>query len=295
MELMKTRKAWVDYLYITVGCILVAISYNIVYEPMEMVVGGVTGLAIVIKSLTEFLLEGGIPLWLTNIVINVPLFLLAVIVKGKDFGGRSLFATFFLSFALYFTQDIPILTDQLLLGSVFGAVISGVGLGLVFSAFSTTGGTDLAASLLQHIFKHVSVARIMMVLDGLIIIFAVFVFGVEKSLYAIISIYIMTKVIDAILDGMHFSKAAFIISEHYQEISESIMAELDRGVTGLSGEGMYTSYEKKVLFCVVNKREIVQVKELVRKIDRHAFIIVTDVREVLGEGFKEYAHDDSAA
>lgn len=293
MELMKTRKAWVDYLYIVIGCLLVAISYNIVYEPMEMVVGGVTGLGVVIKSLTGYLIDGGVPLWLTNIVINIPLFVMAIFVKGKDFGGRSLFATFTLSVALYATQGLPVLTDQLLLGSVFGAVIAGAGLGMVFSAFSTTGGTDLAASLLQHIFKHISVARLMMALDGMIIIFAVFVFGIEKSLYAIISAYVTAKVIDAILDGLHFSKLAFIISDHYKEIADTVIGELDRGITGLSGEGMYTSNTKNVLFCVVSKREIVQVKEMVRQIDKNAFIIVTDVREVLGEGFKEYAHEEA--
>lgn len=291
MEMVRTRKIWIDYVYIVVGCILIAISYNVVYEPMEMVVGGVTGLAIVIKSVTGFLIEGGIPLWLTNIVINIPLFILAIVVKGKDFGGRSLFATVILSLALYVTEGMPVLTTDLLLGSIFGAVISGVGLGLVFSAFSTTGGTDLAASLIQQLFKHVSVARIMMVLDSVIIVIAVFVFGVEKSLYAIVSVFIIAKVVDAILDGLHFSKASFIISDHYQEIAEAIFKELDRGVTGLSGEGMYTSFEKKVLLCVVSKREIVKVKELVKQIDRNAFIMVTDVREVLGEGFREYAQD----
>lgn len=290
MELIRTRKVWVDYLYIIVGCILIAIAYNTVYEPMEMVVGGVTGLAIVIKSLTDGLLDGGIPLWLTNIVINIPLFVAAIIIKGKDFGARSLFSTFILSLALYMTEGLPSLTDDLLLGCIFGAVICGVGLGLVFSAFSTTGGTDLAASLIQQLFKHVSIARIMLILDTLIILWAVFIFGVEISLYAVISVFITAKVIDGILDGLHFSKAAFIISDCYKDISDSIMLELDRGVTGLGGEGMYTAIEKKVLFCVVSKREIVKVKELVKQIDPGAFIIVTDVREVLGEGFKEY-HD----
>ncbi len=199
MELMKGRKVWLDYLYIIIGCTLVAIAYNVVYDPLEMVVGGVTGLAIAIKSLTTGLVSGGgVPLWLTNLIINIPLFVIAIIVKGKDFGGRSLFATICLSFTLYVTSFLPVLSDDLFLGgAIFGAVISGVGLGLVFSAFSTTGGTDLAASLVQHLLKHVSVARIMMSLDGLIILFAVFVFGVEKSLYAIISIFITAKVIDA--------------------------------------------------------------------------------------------------
>jgi len=288
MELLKGRSKGRDYLYIVAGVTLLAVAINMVFEPLEMVLGGVTGLAIVIKSITEPMIEGGIPIWLTNIAINIPLFLAAIFIKGKDFGGRSLFATFYLSFALYATQWLPILTEDLFLASLAGGVIGGAGLGLVFSAFSTTGGTDLAASLIQQQLKHVSVARIMSILDAVIILLGGFIFGIEKALYAVMSVYITAKIIDAILDGMHFSKAAFIISDQYQLIAESIMGELDRGVTGLSGEGMYTAGQKKVLLCVVSKRQIIKVKELVKQLDKKAFIIVTDVREVFGEGFKEY-------
>lgn len=291
MELMSRRKASLDYLYIMIGTFILGGAINIFFVPFDLVTGGVTGLAIVIQSITGGLIEGGIPLWMTNMVINIPLFLGAIVVKGKDFGARSLFSTIFLSFTLYLTQWVPPLTNDLLLASIFGGVASGVGLGMVFSAFSTTGGTDLAASLIQHLIKHVSVARIMLVLDWVIILLGAYVFGIEKSLYAIIAVFISARVIDAILDGLHFSKAAFIISDHHNTIADNVMEVLERGVTGLSGEGMYTSYQKNVLLCVVSKREIVKLKEIVRLSDPRAFIIVTDVREVLGEGFKEYAHN----
>lgn len=290
MELITSRKVWVDYMYIMVGVLLLAAAINMVYVPFDLVTGGVTGLAIVIKFVTQDMISGGIPLWLTNIVVNVPLFLAAIVIKGKNFGFRSLFSTLFLSISLYITQWLPVLTEDLLLGSIFGGVMAGAGLGLVFSAFSTTGGTDLGASLIQQFLKHISVARIMLVLDWVIIVLGAYVFGVEKSLYAIISVFISAKIIDAFLDGLHFSKAAFIISDHSKDIASNIMEELDRGVTGLSGEGMYSSLQKNVLLCVVSKREIVKVKEIVKMTDSKAFIIVTDVREVLGEGFKEYAH-----
>ncbi len=293
MGIVSTRPKWLDILYIIAGVSILAIAINIIFDPLKMVLGGITGIAIILKAATEGLveggmLEGGIPLWLTNIVINIPLFVVAIIVKGKGFGAKSLFATAYLSLALYVTQDLPTLTQDLLLGSVFGGVLSGVGLGLVFSAFATTGGTDLAASLIQHIIKHVSIARIMLILDAMIIFGGVFIFGVEATLYAVIAVFITARVIDAILDGLHFSKAAFIISEKNQAIAKGIMQELDRGVTGLQGTGMYTNLTKNVLFCVVSKREIVQLKEIVKQEDVNAFIIVTDVREVLGEGFKEY-------
>ncbi len=291
MDFVSQRKVWVDYIYIIVGVLLLAAAINMVYAPFEMVMGGVTGLAIVIQSITKNLIDGGIPLWLSNIVINVPLFLAAIVIKGRNFGARSLFSTIFLSICLYVTQWLPILTEDMLLGSIYGGVMAGAGLGLVFSAFSTTGGTDLGASIIQHFFRHVSVARIMLILDWFIIAVGAYVFGVEKSLYAIISVFITARIIDAFLDGLHFSKAAFIISDHSNGIAKSVLEELSRGVTGLAGEGMYSSNQKNVLLCVVSKREIVKLKEIVRQCDSKAFIIVTDVREVFGEGFKEYAHN----
>lgn len=289
MEMISTRKAWVDYLYIMIGTTLLAASINMVYAPFDLVVGGVTGLAIVIEYWTEGIIEGGFPIWLTNMIINIPLFLGAIVIKGRDFGARSLFSTVFLSLALWATEGLPMLTQNMMIGTIYGGVLAGAGLGLVFSAFSTTGGTDLAASLIQQVMKHVSVARIMLVLDWMIIAVGAYVFSVEKSLYAIISVFICARIIDAFLDGLHFSKAAFIISDHYNEISKAVMQEMDRGVTGLSGEGMYSTDHKKVLLIVVSKREIVQLKETVSHTDPRAFVIVTDVREVVGEGFKEYA------
>jgi len=282
------RHPFADYVLIIVGTTLLAISINMFFDPLELVTGGVTGLAIIIKAVTLGLVDGGIPIYLTNLAINIPLFLLAVLIKGKNFGARSFFATLYLSFALYYTSGFGAVTQDLFLGSVFGGVVGGIGLGLVFLAFSTTGGTDLAASIVQHFIKHFTIAQIMMALDSTIILLGVFTFGAEKAMYAIISVFISVKFIDGILEGFHFSKAAFIISDRTEYIAEKIMNTLDRGVTGLSGRGKYTNESKEVLLCVVSKREIVKLKEIVRDIDLNAFVIVADVREVVGEGFIEY-------
>lgn len=288
MELTSNRHPILDYLLMIVGTTLLAIAINSLFDPMNLVTGGVTGLAIVIKTITTSFIEDGFPLWATNLIINIPLFVIAVTIKGKHFGSRSLFSTLFLSFALYFTQNVPVLTSDILLGTVYGGAVAGMGLGLVFAAFSTTGGTDLAASIIQHQFKHVSVAQIMLILDALIVLSGAFVYGPEKALYAILSIFITTKVIDGVLEGIHFSKAAFIISEAYEKLAPALMEGLDRGVTGLSGKGMYSNMDKQVLLCVVSKKEIVQLKEIVKELDTKAFVIVADVKEVLGEGFIEY-------
>ncbi len=288
MEIKSRRHPVLDYLYIMLGTTILAISINVFLDPLDLVTGGVTGFAIVLKSMTSEWIEGGIPIYLTNLVINIPLFILALLIKGKNFGARSLFATVYLSFALFYTSNIDPLTGDVLLGSLFGGVLSGIGLGLVFSAFSTTGGTDLMASLIQHFFKHFTVASIMFVLDGLIILLGMYIFGVEYAMYAIVSIYISVRVIDTMLEGIHFSKAAFIISKQNDVIARAILENLERGVTGLEGQGKFTGNDREVLLCVVSKREIVKLKEIVRDIDLNAFVIVADVREVVGEGFIEY-------
>lgn len=279
----KIKNSWIkNYFFIIIGTTILALGINMFYEKQHIVTGGVTGLAIVIKNFT------GIDLSITNLILNIPLFLLGLKIKGKDFGGKTLFATIFLSIALTYTKFVPSITSDLLLACIFGGIFSGVGLGLVFAAFATTGGTDLAASIIQHFAKHLSVSKIMFVLDAIIIMIGFVVFGAEKTMYAIISVYIAVKVIDGILEGINFSKAAFIISDKYQQISDELMVQLDRGVTGLDGRGMYTNVEKKVLFCVVSKKQIIKLKDIVRNFDESAFIIVADVREVLGEGFLEY-------
>lgn len=290
MEYSSHRHPMVDYLLIIVGTTLLALAINSFFDPLELVTGGVTGFSIVLKELTKNVIVGGIPIYITNIVVNVPLFIVALVIRGKDFGVRSLFATFYLSFALYYTEFAPAATNNILLGSVFGGALAGIGLGLVFGAFATTGGTDLLASIIQYFLKHISVARIMLGVDAVIIALGVYVFGVEKGMYAIIAVYISVHVIDSILEGISFSKAAFIISEHNQEIAAKLLEVLDRGVTGLFGRGHYTKQEKEVLLCVVSKREIVRLKEIVKDYDEKAFVIVADVREVLGEGFSEYSN-----
>lgn len=274
-----------DYLWIVLGTTLLAAAINIFFEPHQLVTGGVTGLAIVIKYVSEQLVGWGVPLWATNITLNIPLFVLGIIILGKGFGTRTLFSTFYLSFALYYTKFIPAPDVDLLLSALFGGVLGGVGLGLVFAAFATTGGTDLAASIIRQYLKHFSVAKIMLVLDSLIIVSGLFMFGIEKAMYAIIAVYVTAKVIDNILEGMTFSKAAFIISTESELIANDIMKELDRGATGLKGKGMYTKKDKEVLFCIVSQKQIVRLKEIVKDIDPQAFLIVADVREVLGEGF----------
>jgi len=288
MEKLIQKESFRDYLLITIGTIILACGINMFFEKQNLVTGGVTGLAIVIKYISSGMFDGGIPLWFTNIVLNVPLYLIGIKIRGRGFGKKTLYAIIFLSFALFFTKYMPAPPTDILLSSLFGGVLSGVGLGFVFIGYGTTGGTDLAANIIQHFIKHISVGKLMMILDGIIIFAGAVIFGAINTMYALIAVYISGKVLDNMLEGVHFSKAVFIISDKAEIIADEIMRNLDRGVTGLNGKGMYTKMEKEILFCVVSKKEIFKLKEIVRNMDSKAFVIVSDAREVLGEGFIEY-------
>jgi uncharacterized membrane-anchored protein YitT (DUF2179 family) len=276
------------YILIVIGTLLMAVSVRDVYEPLNMVTGGVTGLAIVIKKVSSFFIEGGIPIWLTNVLLNIPLFIAAILVKGKTFLKNTLFATVTFTIALYLVPSMDIVYNDYLLASVFGGVIGGAGLGLVFMTLSSTGGTDLVAMLVNKYKPYYTVPQILIVIDGLIVIAGVISFGITKALYAVIAVYITSKISDSILEGLKFAKMAYVLSDSYEEIAEQVMKKLDRGVTGLSATGMYSNKDKKMLFCVVSKKEIIELTRIATDIDPKSFIIVSDVREVMGEGFREY-------
>lgn len=282
------RSTLMDYICILIGTGLVAVSVQCIYDPINMVTGGFSGLSIIVKAVTSHIMEGGIPLWLTNIVLNAPVFVIAYFVKGKKFIGRTLVGTALLSAWLYVIPSLDLTQGDFTLSAIFGGVIGGTGMGMVLMSKATTGGTDMVASLIQHKMRHYSVVQIMLILDGIIVLAGLYVFGVKAALYAIVAIFITSKVSDMLMEGFKFSKAAFIITDKYDEVANAILVDLDRGVTGLYAKGMYSGDEKCMLYCVVSKKEIVNVKDLVGKIDPEAFVIVSDVNEVLGEGFLEY-------
>lgn len=278
-----------DCIFLLAGTGGVAFSIQCIYDPISLVTGGFTGLAIIIKEFTSEIIEGGIPLWLTNVALNVPVFLIAWKMKGKNFIGRTLAGTFLLSAWLYVIPSIDLTQGDYILSALFGGCIGGVGMGLILSAKATTGGTDMVATLIQQRLRHYSIVQIMQILDGLIVLLGLFVFGIRAALYAIVAIFITSKVSDALMEGFKFSKAAFIITDRYETVAKKILEELDRGVTGLKATGMYSGADKCMLYCVVSQKEIVRVKEIVAEVDPAAFVIVSDAREVLGEGFQEYS------
>lgn len=288
MYMGRKQERLLPYLYIILGTAVLALSIQCFFEPIGLVTGGFTGLAIVIKSLTNGVIKDGVPIWLSNILLNTPVFIIAYIIKGRKFVGRTVFGAIMLSVWLYIIPTMDMSQGDFLLAAIFGAVFSGAGIGLVLRGHATTGGTDMVAALIQMKFKHYSIAQIMQILDGIVVLAGLYVFGIRPGMYAIVAIFVATKVTDIVLEGFRYSKAAYIITNKHEEIAKRIMEDIDRGVTGIHAMGMYTGDEKCVLYCVVSMREIIEVEELVREIDSNAFVIVSDVREVLGEGFSDY-------
>ena len=278
-----------DLLAIFLGTLLMAAATNLFYSPAEMIPGGFTGLAIIIRHLTEPLVKGGIPLWLTNIILNVPLILFSILLRGWKCMRRTFIAAVLFSVHLFWIPELSLAADDLFLTSVFGGVIMGIGLAMVFSGKATTGGTDTLAALLQRLLPYLSVARILPFLDGAVIVFSAFIFGIPLTLYAIISVILAGAVADEITSGIKNARMTYIISDKYDEIANRIMHEMQRGVTMLHGTGMYTGSMKPVLMCAVSKKEIVHLRELVSETDPDAFMILVNASEVRGEGFLPYA------
>ena len=281
------KKPWyMEYLLIIVGTALMATAITSCFDAAGLVTGGFSGIAILVKAGTKSLYGNGIPLWVTNLVLNIPVFLLAAKIKGVAFVKKALLGDLSLTVWLAVLPAWKPSGDFLLV-ALYGGLLQGVGIGLVFLGGGTTGGTDLLAAIIQNFMRHYSIAQIMQFVDGAVVLVGMYVFGVERALYAIIAVYLVTKVSDGIIEGLKFSKSVYIITEKPDEVSRMVMEDLDRGITGISAKGMYSGQDKLMLFCVVGKKELVHLKEMIDEIDPNAFVIVGDAREVHGEGFLE--------
>lgn len=273
-----------DYFGIFIGVSITALGLVWLLIPNKIAAGGVSGLAILIFYVWYW------PVALSMLMFNLPLFLACLWVFGPRYGVKTLFGATFISIMIQFWETIiklPPLTTTPLLASLYGGVISGIGVGIAFRFRGNTGGTDLAAQLLNR-FTSISVGKSLLLFDGSVIILAGIIFhSTELALYAMITLFVTGKVLDTVLEGLSYAKAAFIISDHSEQIGQMILTDLNRGATGLSGRGIYSNSAKEVILCVISRAEEMKLRELVYQIDQSAFIIITDVREVLGEGFKE--------
>ncbi|WP_238188506.1 YitT family protein [Paenibacillus sp. L3-i20] len=273
------KKAMWNLAQVLLGSVIVALSFNMFMVPNGIASGGVSGISILIHEVL------GIMPAITQWALNIPLFIGGVIMLGKKFGAKTALGTILLPFIVLLTANIPVPTDNPLLGAIYGGIGVGLGLGIVFRGGGSTGGLDLAAQIL-HRLTGIPYSLAIVIFDGGVIIAAGFVFSPEISLYALIGLFVTSKTIDFVENGLQLSKVAFIISDHTEAIAEAILHDLDRGLTRLDGHGGYTGEGRTVLMVVVGQNEVSKLKQLVRSIDGHAFVIISNTAEVLGQGFK---------
>ena len=267
----------------TVGAFLMAFSVVVYFNPLELVTGGVTGLAILLEHLFH------IPLWLVNAAVNIPLFIIGYKVLGKQIFYRTVYATVCLSVFLGLLRPLPLLTGDVLVDGLCGGVIMGGGLGLIFLQNASSGGADMTAQIINRRIPHVSVPKLMAIVDGIIILFGIGVFGLRNGIYALIVLFVMTKVSDFVLEGPNHAKLMYIISTEEKALAEYITGQLGRGVTRVPAQGGYTGCPKQMLLCALSSKEMVNVKRKIYELDDRAICFVGDIREAYGEGFTKYS------
>lgn len=283
---MKDKfKILINIFKITVGCALFGLGFNLFLEPHGLNAGGISGLSMV---LVHFLGFGSIGV--ITALLNLPLFAIGGLKIGKEFFFESLLGMILLSVFIDVFAVIPIPETEVLMGALYGGVICGLGLGMVFSAGGSTGGSDIIVRLLKLRYQNVPIGIINTVFDGAVVVLTGIVFhDVNRALYSGVAIFVLGRVIDAVVYQFDYSKVAIIISKDYEKIARRIGEDLDRGATFLNGQGVYSGNDTKVILSAVKKQQISELKELVVDIDPDAFIIVQEAHQVLGDGFARYS------
>ena len=283
------RKTLLAYVWITLASVIYAIGFNWCYEPNQIGFGGITGVAQIINAVLPWA-----PIGTVVILLNAPLFLLGWRLLGGHLLLSSLYAMFISSLAIDLLHMVYTFQPMdPVLATIYGGVLMGGSLGIVFLQGATTGGTDLIARLLKLKLAWLPVGKLLMVIDLVVILAVAAAFGnVDSALYGVVALYISSMVMDMVLYGLDTAKVAYIISDRHKEIADTLVRDLDRGVTILHGEGAWSGQEKQVLMCAFKQRQIVTMKQLVKELDPAAFLIVCDAHEVMGEGFREYKQND---
>lgn len=279
---MKARTLLVDILFDIAGCFIFAVSTQCFSAPNNIAPGGVSGVAILINYVT------GLPISALSLVMNIPLLVLAWMFLGRAFTLKTVKTVAIMTVLLEMCTFLPTYQGDMILASLYAGVLQGIGLGLVFMRSSTTGGTDIASRLIQLKFPHVSVGKIMIGVDGVVLIAAAIVYRqLENALYALIVIFVGGQVLDRLLYGLDMGKVMMIISPEHAQIASRVHDELDRGCTILEGRGSYTQANRPVLLCAVRRQQYIALKRIVRAADPNAFMFALDATEIIGEGFKE--------
>ncbi|NLV85752.1 MAG: YitT family protein [Clostridiales bacterium] len=288
----KTREQVLEILYnifkITIGAVVYGIGIQWFYVPVSLVTGGVTGIAMIANLLS------GLPVGVGMLMLNIPIFIIAFRKYGFNFMLGSLLGMFLTSVAVDVFSIFPIsVTEEPLLAAIFGGLLTGLGIGLIYSANATSGGVDVIAKLFRDRYPYVNIGTFILILDAFVVAAYALIFRrYDNAMYTVIAVFLGAKVIDTVLYGSSQSKLCHIISERSDEIKAAIVGKLHRGVTLLKGVGAYSGQDKQVLLCVVKRQQIVEIKKIIRSIDSGAFVIVTDTRDVFGQGFGNISVDN---
>jgi len=280
-----SKKWFRDYSFITIGSFAVAMGYVFFITPYKIVPGGIYGIAIVLHYVF------GLPVGLMALCFNIPLTIIGIKILGPRFGIKTvvtfiLTAAFVDSLSLFFGGDPLQLSDDILLSCVFGGLIIGLGVGLILKAKATSGGSDVISMILSK-YTRLPLGQCIMIVDSSIVLTSLIAFGDWRlPLYSWITIFVISKVVDIVLQGISYDKTLFIVSDKYEEIKDKILNDIHRGGTIIKGNGMYNGAEKHIIFTVVNRRELAMVEEYINQIDPNAFLTVINANEILGQGFK---------
>ncbi len=292
-EKIFSKKWFISYSLIVIGSIILAAGFVFFISPYKIVPGGVYGIAIVIHYMTEGLFKwapSGLPIGLMGLIMNIPLTIIGIRILGPRFGVKTVvgfvLTSVFMDLITYLFGEAPLVAGDALLSSIFGGVLVGLGLGLIFKSKATSGGSDIVAMIIAK-YTKMPLGQLMIYVDSVIVLVGLVVFADWKiPLYSWIVIYVTGKTIDIVLQGMSVDKTLFIISDKFVEIRDRIINDLHRGGTYIPGKGMYNGSDKTIIFTVVNRREMALLQEYIHEIDPTAFLTVLEANEILGEGFK---------
>ncbi len=281
-EQITIKKIILEIVGTIFGSFVIAVSVSLFLLPNKLSSGGVAGIA----TITYYLLN--IPMGVSILLINVPLFLMSILKIGKVFFLKSIVGTVSLSIFIDILDKMQPLTNDKFLACIYGGIIMGVGTAIILKANSSTGGTDLISYIAKTYRPTIKVGEIIFMLDIVIVVLNMFFLEeIEIGLYSAIAIYLMGKIIDILFEGIYFTKLIYIVSEKAEEIAINIGEEIGRGTTGIYGKGMYTNEDKLILICAVTRKDVARTIQIITKIDKNSFVIVTNSREVLGLGFKD--------
>lgn len=281
-KIVKTKHIIIQFLQIIVGTALVAMSTSLFLLPNQLSSGGFSGIATIVYYLLK------IPLGTTVLVLNIPLFIMSLIKNGKHFFLNAITGTVGLSVFLNIFEKIKPITTDRFLACIYGGIIAGIGTAIILKANASTGGTDLLTQIIKAYKPNIKISNLLVVLDTIIVAMNVIFFKeLEIGLYSAITIYVMGKMLDIFFEGIDFAKMIYIISPQNEEIAKQIGERIRRGSTSLYGKGMYKKMDKEVLLCVASRGEVREIRKIVKEIDKNAFVVITNAREVFGEGFKE--------